>query len=269
MSTVLPRSSVSLRASLGEVWRFRELFRSLVARNLKVKYGRSVLGFVWTLLNPLLAVSILVVVFSRIIRIQVPDYWAFMLSSYFVWNFTVQTLSTGTYVLAEHTALRRSAAFPSEVLVFGATAARLVEFAVEMVLVLVILIVFHHHGVPASFALLPVLVVIQVLIAIGLVLPIATLSIFYHDVQHALPIVLMMLFYLSPVFYPTDLVPESLQQVYFLNPIAGLLTLFHRVLYQGRLPSAALLLAMMTTALGLYVIGYAIFNRYKRIFAEL
>ncbi|HZN96516.1 MAG TPA: hypothetical protein VFB61_02195, partial [Gemmatimonadales bacterium] len=77
---------------LGRLWRFRELLRSLVIRNLKVKYQRSLLGFVWTMLNPLLTVGILVLVFSHVVRIPLPDYWAFVLSGYFVWNCVLQTL---------------------------------------------------------------------------------------------------------------------------------------------------------------------------------
>ena len=99
-----------------------------MVRNLKVKYQRSLLGFVWTLVNPLLTVTILVVVFSHVVRIQVPHYWAFLLSGYFVWNFMLQTLNTGTYIFAEHSRLTRSVAFPSEILVFSAAGSRLIEF---------------------------------------------------------------------------------------------------------------------------------------------
>jgi ABC-type polysaccharide/polyol phosphate export permease len=254
---------------LGEIWRYRELLRSLVVRNLKVKYQRSMLGFVWTLLNPLLTIAVLTMVFSYFIRIPVPHYWAFVFSGYFVWNFLQQILSTATYILAEHAPLRRSVAFPSEVLVFATAASRLVEFAVEMVIAVILLLIAHHHGVPASFALLPWLILIQVLLAIGLAMPIATLSVFYSDVQHAMPILLLMLFYLSPVFYPVTLVPDSLRPFYFLNPIAGLLTLFHEVLYGGQWPPISLLLGVTAAAFGCCAIGYLIFNRYKVLFAEI
>jgi ABC-type polysaccharide/polyol phosphate export permease len=253
----------------NQVWRFRELLRQLIIRNLKVKYQRSLLGFVWTLLNPLLTVAILVLVFSHVVRIPLPDYWAFVLSGYFVWNCILQTLNTGTYIFAEHSRLTRSVAFPSEILVLGAVGSRLLEFLAEIALILVLLVVFHHDRVPASFALLPVLLVIQVLLVIGLALPIATLSVFYYDVQHALPIALTTLFYLSPVFYPAQMVPEAARPFYFLNPIAGLLTLYHEILYAGRMPSFTLLFGMIVAALLVYLIGYAIFNRYSSIFSEI
>src|SRR5688572_26331326 len=254
---------------LRGVWRYRELLRGLVIRNLKVKYQRSLLGFVWTLVNPLLTVAILVVVFSHVVRIPLPHYWAFLLSGYFVWNFVLQTLNTGTYIFAEHSRLTRSVAFPSEILVFGAAGSRLIEFVAELALVLVALVLLHHGRVPESFVLLPVLVLIQLLLVIGLALPIATLSVFYYDVYHALPIALTTLFYLSPVFYPASMVPEAARAFYFLNPMAGLLTLYQDVLYWGRMPSLALLGGVIVATLGIYVIGYAIFRRYAAIFPEI
>lgn len=261
-----PNSAVG---RLRQVWRYRELLDSLVARNLKVKYQRSLLGFMWTLVNPLMTVTILVVVFSHVVRIPVPNYWAFLLSGFFVWNFMLQTLNTGTYIFAEHSRLTRSVAFPSEILVFGAAGSRLIEFMAEITLILLALVLFHHRAIPASFALLPLLIAIQLLLAIGLALPIATLSVFYYDVYHALPIALTTLFYLSPVFYPATMVPEAGRDLYFLNPIAGLLTLYHDVLYLGQMPPFALLLGMSVVALAVYSIGYAIFNRYAAVFAEI
>jgi lipopolysaccharide transport system permease protein len=270
MSAVHPVSGwANAPSRANQVWRFRELLRQLIIRNLKVKYQRSLLGFVWTFLNPLLTVAILVLVFSHVVRIPLPDYWAFVLSGYFVWNCILQTLNTGTYIFAEHSRLTRSVAFPSEILVFGAVGSRLLEFVAEITLIMVLLAAFHHGHIPASFALLPVLLVIQVLLVIGLALPIATLSVFYYDVQHALPIALTTLFYLSPVFYPAEMVPAAARQLYFLNPVAGLLTLYHQILYAGQMPSLSLLYGMVVAAAAIYAIGYAIFNRYASVFAEI
>src|SRR5204862_4875743 len=142
-----------------------------------------------------------------------------------------------------------------------AAGSRLIEFCAEIALILLALILLHHHRVPPSYALLPVLILLQLLIAIGLALPIATLSVFYYDVYHALPIALTTLFYLSPVFYPASLVPEAFRTLYFANPIAGLLTLYHDVVYAGQWPSAGLLAGPARQAAIIYTIGYAIFQR--------
>ncbi|HEX5042464.1 MAG TPA: ABC transporter permease [Candidatus Polarisedimenticolaceae bacterium] len=269
MSGVLVRTSSRPPFALAELWHFRELLRSLVVRNLRVKYQRSALGFVWTLLNPLLTVAVLVTVFSVFLRIPIPRYWAFLVSGYFAWNFFLQMVNMSTWVLAEHTSLRRSVAFPPEVLVLAASLARMVELTVELSLALLALALLHHHGTPESWILLPVLLLLLWLVTLGLSFPVATLAAFYSDVQHALPIGLLMLFYLSPVFYSAAQVPEAVRPFYFLNPMAGVLTLFQQVLYGGDWPGSRLLLGTAAGAVFLVVAGYASFHRCKAVFAEL
>ena len=269
MSEVLVRTSDRPPYALAEVWRFRELLRSLVVRNLRVKYQRSTLGFVWTLLNPLLTVTVLVTVFSLFLRIQIPHYWAFLVSGYFAWNFFLQMVNMSTWVLAEHSSLRRSVAFPPEVLVLAASLARLVELSIELGLALLVLGLLHHQAIPASWVLLPVLLLFLWLVTLGLSFPVATLGAFYSDVQHALPIALLMLFYLSPVFYSAGQVPERMRPLYFLNPMASVLTLFQQVLYGGEWPGLPLLLGAGAGAVLLATAGYASFHRCKAVFAEL
>lgn len=258
-----------MMARARELWSYRQLLRSLMVRNLKVKYQRSVLGFVWALLNPVLIVAVLAVVFTHIVRIPLPHYLAFLLSGYFVWNFLLQAMSASTYVLAEHASLTRSVAFPREVPVLAAVGSRLVEFGIEMGLVLFALVTLHHHGVPASFLWLPWLVLVQVVLALGLVFPLAALAAFYQDVQHALPIALTTLFYVSPVFYPASMVPAALRSAYLANPLAQLMTAYHQVVYAGQAPSGASVSVLTVTTALVFGVGYAIFNRYRANIAEI
>jgi len=266
----LPAAPPARRAGgLPELWRSRELLAHLVLRNLRVKYQRSVLGFVWTLLNPLLTITVLVLVFRFVVKIQVPHFWAFLVSGYFVWSFSLQSLTAATYVLPEHAHLSRSMAFPGEVLVFAAALSRMAEFLAEMVLVVLLLAAFHHHRLPASFLWLPPLLLLALALAVGLALPISTLAVFFHDVQHALPIALMTLFYVSPVFYPARMVPQAIRPLYFANPFAGLLTLFQTVLFEGRAPGAGLLLWTAALIAAILWFGHATFRRYQPVLAEI
>jgi ABC-type polysaccharide/polyol phosphate export permease len=254
---------------LRNVWQFRELFRQLVARDLKVKYQRSPLGFLWSLLNPLVTSLIIIAIFTYVLRIQMVHYWAFLLSGYFVWNFIQQGLNDATYILKDHSALRRSVAFPAEVLIWSASLSKILEFLVAITLVLVMLTLFHHHSIPSSLVLLPLIILIQIILTVGLMYPLSTASVLFYDVQHALPIVLISLFYISPVFYPVEMIPEAVRPYYFLNPFAGMLTLYQTVLYEGQWPSITLLGVVSASAFAIWLIGYAIFNRYKNICVEI
>jgi ABC-type polysaccharide/polyol phosphate export permease len=157
----LPALEAPRPTPLAEVWRFRELMRQLVVRNLKVRYQRSVLGFLWALLNPLATIAILVAVFGYVVRIGVPDYWAFLVSGYFAWVFVLHTLNASASVITDHAYMVKSVAVPAELLVLSGAVARLVEFIAEMALVLVVLALWHHGAVPASFALLPLLAALR------------------------------------------------------------------------------------------------------------
>lgn len=260
MNTIFP---------IDEIWRFRELLRRLVVRNLKVRYQRSTLGFAWTLLNPLFTIVILVTVFGYIVRLEVPHYWAFLVSGYFAWVFVLHTLGNAAYIIPEHASVAKNVPVPGDLFVLGAVASRVIEFAAELLLVVVVLAVFHHHAVPASFVLLPVLVVLLVMLTLGLAMPAAALSVFFRDVQHALPVALTMLVYVSPVFYPATMVPKALAPLYLLNPLAGILTLFHTVLYEGRFPSIEHLGLVTLVSFLIYAAGYLTFRRCRDLFAEI
>jgi ABC-type polysaccharide/polyol phosphate export permease len=262
-------SLATLVDQAGTIWRYRELIRVLVARNIKVKYQRSALGLLWTLLNPLLMLLILMAVFTHIVRIPIPAYWAFLLSGYFVFHCVSQIMTASSLVYLEHATMVRSIAFPVEAPVVAATLSRLFEFLIEIGLTLLLIILFRHGGIPFSFILIPWLLLLMLLLTLGLAMPVAALSVFYYDVRHMLPAFLAALFYISPVFYSIDLVPEMLRPIYYINPIAYLLTIFHIVLYDGVLPSFLLLAGAPAVLVATFLVGYALFNRSKHLFAEV
>jgi lipopolysaccharide transport system permease protein len=246
------------------------LLWALVSRNLKIRYQRSALGIAWALLNPLLTILCLVVVFRYVLRIQIENYWAFLLSGYFAWVFFLHTVSASVALLREHAPILRSVSFASEVLVLSTALTRCLEFLIELTLVMVVIAIFVHHSVPASFALVPLAVVVHFFMTLAVAFPVAALGVFFHDVQHALPVALTILGYVSPVFYTLSLVPEALR-VWFLllNPFTRVLPLFHALLHEGRIPSVSDWLLAATLAGSLCVVGLAAFRWRRPIFAEV
>jgi ABC-type polysaccharide/polyol phosphate export permease len=258
-----------LTGQLSELWRYRGLVWNLAARDLKVKYQRSWLGFLWTLLNPLITIGVLITVFSYVVRLPIDHYWAFLISGYFAWNFFSQTVNGGVQAALGNAYLTRSAYFPQEALVVSSALARLLEFLGELSIVLVLLAIFHHNGIPLSFMMILPLIPVLFLLVIGISLPLVTLAVYYNDVVQAVPLATMMLFYASPVFYNVDLVPQSIRTIYLLNPLALLLNQYHVALYGGQMPALGGLLGLAGVAFGLGLLGYTLFNRRKRQFAEI
>lgn len=255
---------------LRKLWRYRGFVRSLVARNLKVKYHGSMLGFLWTFINPLISVAVLAIVFSRIVRLDLEHYWAFLLSGYFVWHFISQSVNASTYLLVEHAEISRSIAYPQEAPVIAAAVSRLIEFLLELVLILITLCIFHHHGrLPVGFLYVPWLTLIVFILVLAVMLPLATVSVYLRDVYHELPLVMTTLFYLTPVFYPASLVQGPLQVIYYCNPLVFVLTTFHESIYHGVAPSLAVCVALTVGAVLALMAGYAFFNRSKALYAEI
>ncbi len=140
-----------MNSRLLEAWRNRELIYVLAVRNMKVKYQQSALGLVWAFFNPVVTLGILLTVFTHVARIPIENYWAFLLSGYFVWNFVSQGLTAATFVLSDHRTMIRNARFPSDAPVLAATFSRLLEFLIAFALVVILIAVFHHGRLVASF----------------------------------------------------------------------------------------------------------------------
>ena len=255
--------------TLRAIWCFRKLLLSFVARDLKVKYQRSALGLLWTLLNPLLMVLVFVAVFTSVLRIRVDGFWAFLISGIFAWQYISTGINRATTLLRGHAALRRSVAFPSVIVVLSNLIALLVEFLVEIAIVLIAVFVFYHHAVPATVILLPWLILLMFLMTAGLVFLLAVISVMYYDVEHAMPAITRLLFFLTPIMYPVSMIPEAFRAYFYLNPFVGLLELFHLILYEGVWPSWQMLGAVSATSVGMFLVGFWIFQRFEDICVEI
>ena len=259
----------TIRPADRSIWDSRALLRALVVRNIKMRYKRSILGFLWALLNPLLTVVILVGVFRYVFRVTVEQYWAFLLSGYFAWVFVLHTLGACAGVVRDHAYMTRSLAFPSDVLIISTVVARFVEFVAELAMVAIILAVFLHHGIPAAYVALPLVMVLHLAITLAVAYPIAALSVFFTDVQHALPVGLTLLSYLSPVYYPLSFIPGNWQALYRLNPFANVLSMFHGVLYRGTFPAGDDVVRAVVWSGVLLTLGVQLFRWKRAYFAEV
>jgi lipopolysaccharide transport system permease protein len=256
-------------AGARELWAFRELLFALVERNLTMRYQRSILGAVWTLLNPLLSGLVLVTVFSVILRVRTPQYWAFLISGYFAWVFTLNSLGISAGLISSHSFMTRSVAFPADILVISTVISRFIEFAIEMLLVVVVLAVVRHEGLTLGLIALPLVMLLHAILTAGIMLPIAALGVFFEDVQHAVPVGLTMLTMVSPVYYPMSSMPEHWQPILSLNPFAGVLMLYHATVYDGRLPTGGEWIAPIISTLTVFTLGLALFRWKRAYFAEV
>jgi ABC-type polysaccharide/polyol phosphate export permease len=249
------------------LYRHRELIGVLVVRHLKLRYRGSTLGFVWTLLNPLVLMVVYTLVFSVYFRIDIESYPAFLFSGLLPWIWFASSLQQGVTSILDGAGLVTRSQFPAEVLPVVTATASAVNFALTLPLLLGFLIAFDRPlGLPLLF--LPVLMAIEYLLVVGLALIAAAVNVFFRDLQHIILHLLTIMQFLTPVFYPVTLVPEPLRPIVFVNPLAVLIAAYHDVLYWNRLPNIPSLLGLLVVACVVLSLATAMFNRYKQTFAE-
>lgn len=258
-----------MKARLRELLAYRELVANLTVRDLKLKYKRSSLGLAWSLLNPLFMMAIYTAVFSRILRFNVPNYWALILAGLLAWVFFANAVGSATTSFVHSANLISKVYFPIEALPIASVAAQFVNFLISLViLVLVLLGVRVFTGSPplsASLLVLPVILAAQLVFTVGLSMLAATVTVYMRDLEHLVAIGLTALFYLSPVLYPLDghVIGPTLSQLVRLNPLSWYLESYHAVLFYGRWPDPALFtLALVAAPLAL-VAGYLVFARLR------
>jgi ABC-type polysaccharide/polyol phosphate export permease len=250
------------------LWRYRDLLRSLVARDLRVKYKGSSLGFVWSLLHPLVMIAVYTIAFKFIVKIPIENFPVFLLSGLLPWIFTSSALSAATGTIADNGSLVRKVAFPRAILPLGAVASQFVQFALTYGTVLLAFAVTGVSRSPAALVVIP-LAVLQLAFTAGLGLMLATAYVYFRDTRHLFEVFLQVWFWLTPIVYSLTLVPAEYQRWFLLNPMTLFVTTYQRALLEQTLPGAAVIVTLVALATASLATGLTIFVRFERRFAEL
>jgi len=249
------------------LYRHRELIGILVAKQLKLRYRGTVLGYVWTLLNPLLLMVVYSLVFSVYLRIDMDRYPAFLFAGLLPWLWFASSLQQGVTSILDGAGLVTRSQFPAEVLPVVTVLANTVNFLLTLPLLFAFLLAFHVELGP-PLLLLPVLIALEFLLTLGLALIGAAVNIHFRDLQHIILHLLTVFQFLTPVFYPLSIIPDAFRPWVYLNPLTVLMDAFHDVLYRNQMPNAPALLALFVLASAVLSFAAALFNRYKQTFAE-
>ncbi len=228
------RANVGVFERLGRIWRYRELLGGLVRKELKVKYKNSVLGFAWSLLNPLLVLLVYWVAFGVIIGNAMPRFPAYLLCGVLVWNFFSGGVLSGTTSVVMNSSLVKKVSFPREVLPLASIGAAGVHFFLQGI-VLAISLFFFGHGVAWTFmGLLPMAFIVMVLVSAALAVLLSVVDVHLRDTQHFLELALIAWFWMTPIVYQYELAANKLHRfkiVYLMNPLLPVVLAFQRVLY--------------------------------------
>ena len=229
-----------MKKKFQEIYLYRELLWNLIVTELKLRYRNSFLGFLWTVLNPLLYLAILAAVFSKIIRFQVDNYVIFLFSGLTSWTMIQQTVVTATASLVNNQALIRKVYIPKIIFPLSNVLARFVD---HLILTAVLLVFAVALKAPLSFSLLwlPPIILLHFFFSLGLSLIFSVAYIKVRDTQHLIAIIFQALFFLTPIIYSRDVLPEQFRHLFFYNPFYYFVQLFRFPVYHSQLPSLQLI----------------------------
>lgn len=253
--------------SLMELYAYREMLYNLVKKNLRVRYKGSLLGFLWTFINPLLQLLVYSAVFSIILRVQIENYAIYLFVALIPWLFFSTAILDSTSCIIANKDLIKKIYFPRLIIPLSVATTAFMNMLFSMVIVLLALL-FSGVGISIYLIFLPIIMLFQFVMVIGACFLFASFNVFFRDLEHILGIVLMSWFYLTPIVYTMEMIPERYLRIYHLNPMTSVVSAYRDILYYKQMPHLDSLFLIFGFSLVALVVGCAVFQKLQRSFAE-
>jgi lipopolysaccharide transport system permease protein len=248
----------------------RDLLREWTTRNIRARYQQSVLGWFWAIIQPAAQAAIYTVVFTLVVRIDTGTI-PYVLFSYLAmvpWTLLATSLIDMSNSLVDNMSLVNKIYFPREILPVAALLARLMDFGVAALLVIILMVVYKIQFFAVGLLFLPVILVIQLILMLGIGLATAAANVFVRDIRSIMVLGIQLWFYATPIIYPATAVPENLRPYYFLNPMNGIIEAYRDVLLRSQYPGSYLLFSAVISLI-IFAIGYWFFKRVEFQFADI
>jgi ABC-2 type transport system permease protein len=250
-----------------EIFSYRELLYNLTVKELKLKYKNSVLGFLWSFFNPLMMLIVYTFAFKYVMRIKVPNFTVFILAGLLPWTFFQASVQGSTTSIINNGSLIKKVYFPREIIPLSIIFSNFISFLITLIVLIIAVIAFKIKvGLP--ILLVPAILILMLIFTIGLSLMLAALNVVYRDVSHFVEIVFMAWFYVTPIVYSLDLIPEKYRRILLLNPMTLVIESFRDVFMYDKLPKLSYILGIILYGVVFMVISHVIFSKREISFAE-
>lgn len=252
---------------IKEVFRYREMIRMLVHRDLRGRYKKSFLGFLWTFLNPLLQLGVYTIVFSVVMRSGIEKYYLFLFIALIPWMFFATSVQGGATCILAQKDMVTKIHFPRQVLPIAHVTTCFVNMLLCFIVVFLVCLLDGGLNLVALPFLIPVMLT-EYLLALGMCFIVSGATVYFRDLEHIMAIVTMLWQFLTPVMYSIEQVPQELRWVFMINPMTSVINCYRDILYYRRIPQLQNLLISVGIGLLLLICGWLLFNRLQRRFAE-
>lgn len=253
---------------IKEIIDYKEMISSLIRRDLRGRYKGSVLGFMWTFINPILQLCVYTMVFSVIMRMGIEKYYIFLFVALIPWMFFNTCLCGGTRVIFSQEDMVKKIYFPREVLPIAFVTSNFINMLLTFIVIFVVLVIAGIGISLHAILYLPIVMFVEYILALGIVMFGAAATVYLRDLEQIFNIIGMAWMYLTPILYSIDMVPEHLRGIYGLNPMTPIIVAYRDILYYKQIPHMRTLLNAMIWGILVLIVGCFSFYKLKRRFAE-
>ena len=244
---------------------YRPLLKELVRLDLKVKYRRSFLGYVWSLLNPLLMMCVMTLVFSYMFRFDIPNYPLYLITGQTLWTFFNESTNMSMYSVIQNGALIKKVYIPKFIFPISRVLSSFVTMSFSLAAILIVL-VFTKSPFYWTILLFPVPLLFLLLFAMGIGMVLSALSVYFRDITHLYGVVTLAWMYVTPIFYPVSALPKEIVSIVQGNPMYSYISFFREIVLYGTVPESAMWLKCALISLAALAVGLAVFRKLQRNF---
>ena len=249
------------------LYQYRELLKTSISKDIRGKYKNSVLGIIWSFLNPLLQIAVYAIVFPLIMKSSLPNYTVFLCCGLIPWNFFSAAISRTSFTMIENGNIIKKVYFPREILPISVTTSEAINFVISTIIILAF-VLGYGMGISKFIIFYPIVLLVQYFLLIGISFIVSSVTVYFRDLQHFIGIALQLLFYATPIVYATNIIPESYQWILRLNPMTFIIDGYRSIFYYQQQPDFMALGMTLLISVVLCVVGYLLFNKLQKRFAE-
>ena len=249
------------------LYKYRELLKTNVKKEIRGKYKNSFLGVLWSFLNPLLQIVVYALVFQVILKNPQENYAIFLCCGLIPWTFFSSAITRSAFTMIENGNIIKKVYFPREILPISIVTSEAVNFMISTIIILGF-VIFGGIGISKYILFYPLILLAQYLLLIGISLIISSISVYVRDLQHLIGVAMQLLFYATPIVYSAESIPDNFKWILYLNPMTYIINGYRDIFYNQQMIDIIPTLCLIAISIILCFIGYIIFNKLQKGFAE-
>ena len=247
---------------------YRELLKSNVKKDIRGKYKGSFLGVLWSFVNPLLMTLVYAIVFPYILKSSQDHYITYLVIGILPWNWFTTVISQGTFCILANSGIIKKVYFPREILPISVNTAGVINYFIQC-LIIAMFLIFSGIGFSFYILFLPLIILAQYLLQLGIIMITSAIDVYVRDLEYIVNFVVQMLFYATPILYSADLFSGTKLEILFkINPMATIIEGYRSIFYYQQVPEMGALFGVILFSFVLFVIGYMVFRKLQKGFAE-